>query len=85
MYETKSRRLRSQKVLMAEEELDGIDIDDITNLEDLLRLVFIDKEFGNLKVELMVKSLLEILTKRKIRTFYKPIDIIYSGLWWRSY
>ena len=79
MYEIKSRRLRSQKVLMAEEELDGIDIDDITNLEDLLRLVFIDKEFGNLKVELMVESLLEILTKRKIRTFYKPIDIIYNG------
>ena len=79
MYEIKSRRLRSQKVLMAEEELDGIDIDDITNLEDLLRLVFIDKEFGNLKVELMVERLLEILTKRKIRTFYKPIDIIYNG------
>ena len=79
MYETKSRRLRSQKVLMAEEELDGIDIDDITNLEDLLRLVFIDKESGNLKVELMVESLLEILTKRKIQTFYKPIDIIYNG------
>ena len=32
------------------EELDGIDIDDIRNLEDLLRIVFINEEWGNLKV-----------------------------------
>ena len=32
------------------EELDGIDIDDIGNLEDLLRIVFIHEECGNLKV-----------------------------------
>ena len=35
----------SKKVCLVEEELDGIDIYDIGNLEDLLRLVvFIDKE-----------------------------------------
>ena len=35
---------------MVEEELDGIDIDGIGNLVDLPRLMFIDEEFGNLKV-----------------------------------
>ena len=35
---------------MVEEELDCIDIDGIGNLEDSPRLVFIDKECGNLKV-----------------------------------
>ena len=32
------------------EELDAIDIDDIGNLEDLLRIIFIHEECGNLKV-----------------------------------
>ena len=32
------------------EELVGIDIEDIGNLEDLLRIVFIHEECGNLKV-----------------------------------
>ena len=36
--------------MVVKEELDGIDIDDIGNLEDLLRIVFIHKECGNLKV-----------------------------------
>ena len=35
---------------MVKEELDDIDIDDIENLEDLLRIVFIHEECGNLKV-----------------------------------
>ena len=34
--------------MIVEEELDGIDIDDIRNLEDLLRIVFIHEECGNL-------------------------------------
>ena len=39
-----------RKSFLAEEELDGIDIDGIGNLEDLPRLIFIDEELGNLKV-----------------------------------
>ena len=36
--------------MLVEEELDGIDRDDIVNLEDLLRLVLINEEYGNPKV-----------------------------------
>ena len=48
-------------------KLDAIDIDGIENLEDLLRIVFIHEECGNLKVQylLTVESLLEILTKKR--------------------
>ena len=35
---------------MVQEELDGIDRDDIGNLEDLIRIVLIDQECGNPKV-----------------------------------
>ena len=35
---------------MVEKDLDGIDIGDIGNLENILRIVFINKECGNLKV-----------------------------------
>ena len=38
-----------------EEELDGIDANDIWNLKDLLRLVFIDKECG-IRRQLHVQS-----------------------------
>ena len=48
-YGVKSRRLRSQKVVIIVEELDCIDIDDIGNIEDLLRVAFIDKHVGILK------------------------------------
>ena len=50
MYEIKWRKLRSQKVVIVQEELDGIDKDDIGNLEDLLRVVFVDEACRNLKV-----------------------------------
>ena len=36
--------------MIVKEELDGIDIDDIGNLEDLLSIVFIHEECVNLKV-----------------------------------
>ena len=36
--------------MIVTEELDGIDINDIGNLKDLLRIVFIHEECGNLKV-----------------------------------
>ena len=40
----------SEKNVIVEEELDGIDIDEIRNLEDSPRLVFIDEECENLVV-----------------------------------
>ena len=36
--------------MIAKEELDGIDMDDIENSEDFLRILFIHEECGNLKV-----------------------------------
>ena len=36
--------------MIVEEELDGIAIDDIGNLADLLRIVIIHEECGNLEV-----------------------------------
>ena len=36
--------------MIAKEELDSIDKDDIGNIEDLLKIVFIHEECGNLKV-----------------------------------
>ena len=38
------------KIVIVKEELDGSNIDDIENLDDLLKIVFIYKERGNLKV-----------------------------------
>ena len=38
--EINSRRLPSQKVVIVGEELEGIDVNDIGNLNDLLRVVF---------------------------------------------
>ena len=37
-------------MFQVEEELDGIDIDGIGNLMDLPRLMFINEEFGYLKI-----------------------------------
>ena len=39
-----------KKIVKVKEELDVVDIDDIGNLKDLLRTVFIHEECGNLKV-----------------------------------
>ena len=36
--------------MIVKEKLDGIDVDNIGNFEDLLRVVFIHDERGNLKV-----------------------------------
>ena len=60
---------QSNKVVTVEEEVDGIDIDGIANLMDLPGLMFIDGECGNLKVVLMVESLLEIMTERESQKF----------------
>ena len=40
----------SEKIVIVKEELDGIDVDDIENLEDLRRIMFIHEQYGNLKV-----------------------------------
>ena len=77
MYEIKSWRvLNVHKSCYSWGKIWYIDIDDIGKLEDLLRLVFIDKECGNLlKLSLMVENLLGISSKRGSQTFYKPINV----------
>ena len=55
--------------MIVKEELDGIDVDDIGNLEDLLRIAFIHEEC------VTVESLLEILTNKRSQAFYKLIDV----------
>ena len=47
------------------EELDGIDIDDNGNLEDLLRIVFIHEEYGNLKIFVGGGELTRHINKKK--------------------
>ena len=59
-----SRRQPFRKIIIAEEELDGIGIDDIANLEDSPRFVFIDEKCENLIVARMAENLLEIETKK---------------------
>ena len=61
--------------MIVKEELDGIDIDDIENLKELLRIVFLHEDCGNLKVLLTVESLLEKLASRRSQAFYKLIDV----------
>ena len=61
--------------MLVYEELDYIDIDDIGNIEDSPRLVFIDEECGNL---IQVHDggeliLLEISTKRRSQRFYNGL------------
>ena len=51
--------------MVVKEELDGIDIDNIGNLEDLLRIVFIHEECGNLKVFIDDAELTRNINKKK--------------------
>ena len=56
---------------MIEEGLNGVDIDNIGNLEGSSWLMFIDEECENLiVVNEMVVNLLEILSKGRSRKFY---------------
>ena len=64
----------SENIVIVKEKLDGIDIDKIRNLGDLLRIVFIHEECGNLKVLVDGGELPEIITNRGSQTFYKLID-----------
>ena len=65
MYQTKSLRLRSQKVVIFDVEMDGIDTDDTGNLEDLLRVVFINEASGNLTVVIGSGELTRNIHKKK--------------------
>ena len=40
----------TEKVAVVEEEIDGIDMGDIGNFKDLLRVVFINEECGYLRI-----------------------------------
>ena len=51
--------------MIIKEELDGIDINDTGNLEDLLRIVFIHEECGNLKVLVDDGELTRDINKKK--------------------
>ena len=55
----------SGKVVVVDEELDVIDIDDIRNLENLSRPVFIEEECGNLKVVVDGGELTRNIKKKK--------------------
>ena len=59
----------SEKVAIIEEELGGIDLDDIGNLKDSPTLVLIDEECENLIVVNDRGELLEILIKRRRQVF----------------
>ena len=51
--------------MIVKEQLDGIDIDDVGNLDDLLRTVFIHEECGNLKVFVGNGELTRNINKKK--------------------
>ena len=55
----------SEKNVIVEEELECIDIDDIWNLEDLPRLLFIGVECGNLIVVNDVGELTRNINQKK--------------------
>ena len=64
-------RTTLQKIDSQEEELDVIDdIDDIGNLEDLLRKVIIHEECGNLKVLVDGRELTRNINKKKKPDLY---------------
>ena len=62
----------SEKNVIVEEELDCIDTDDIGNLEDSPRLVFINEECGNLMVVKDGGELTENIS-RKRQMFYNSL------------
>ena len=63
--------------MIVKEELDGIVIDDIGNLEDLLRIVFIHEECGNLEVFVDGGELTGHINKKKkpgvLQTYRCPL------------
>ena len=65
----------SEKNVIVKKELDGIDINDIGNLEDLLIKVFIHEECGNLKVFVDGRELNRIINEKKSQVLYKLTDV----------
>ena len=67
----------SEKNVIVKKELDDIDIDDIGNLEDLLRIVFIHEKCGNLKVFVDGGELNRIINEKKkpsvLQTYRCPL------------
>ena len=63
--------------MIVKEKLDGTDIDDIGNLEDLLRIVLIHEECGNLKVFVDGGELTRNINKQKkpgvLQTYRSPL------------
>ena len=74
--------------MLAQEELDYIDIDDIGNIEDSRKLVFIDEECGNLiVVHINQKKKLDVL--QSLIGVHSANDVvsesIYSVAMWNIY
>ena len=66
----------SEKNVLVEEKLDCIDIDDIRNIEDSPRLVFIDEKCGNiLVVNDGVEQTRNINQKKDSDILQQPIDV----------
>ena len=63
--------------MIVKEELDGIEIDDIGNLEELLRILFIHEKCGNLKVFIDGGKLNRIINEKKksgvLQTYRCPL------------
>ena len=63
--------------MIVKEEINDIDIDDIGNLEDLLRILFIHEECGNLKVSVDGGELNRIINEKKkpgvLQTYRCPL------------
>ena len=62
-----------RKNVIVEEELDCTDIDEIGNLEDSLRVVFIDEEYGNRIVVNSGGELTRNISQRRSHAIYNSI------------
>ena len=72
--------------MLAEEELDYIDIDDIMNIEDSPRLEFIDEECGNLIVHISQKKSVVLQSRIGVRSAKNVVgESIYSVAIWNIY
>ena len=63
----------SEKNVVAEEELDYIDGDDIENIEDSPRLMFIDEEYGNLILVPDGRDLTRNINQKRSHTLFNSL------------